>query len=73
LTEGLTHALCALSYFRHRHDRSPRYKKAKGARKQAITVGHYCEYIRVARDYIRQAREVGFRGSIPEAIKKDTQ
>jgi hypothetical protein len=72
MTLGLQHALCALSYFNHRHDRKLLFKKAKGARKQALTVGHYREYVRVARDYIRRAREAGFRGSIPEAVKRET-
>ena len=68
--EGLQHALCALSFFRHRHDKRPQFKKPTRRRNQGKTVSQYREYVRIARDYIRLAREAGWRGSIIEVVLK---
>ena len=64
---GLQDALVALSYFRHRHDKTPRFRKRKKG-KENPGVGHFPEMIRHARDHIRKARELGWRGSIREAL-----
>ncbi|MGE0680018.1 MAG: hypothetical protein AB7P69_03770 [Candidatus Binatia bacterium] len=65
LHPGLEDALCALSYYRHRHDREPLYKRSKSA---VRLVSHARLYRRQARDYIRAARAKGFRGSIRAAL-----
>jgi hypothetical protein len=67
---GLQDALCALSFFRHRHDKRPRFKKPTRRRNQEKMVSQYREYARIARDYIRLARQAGWRGSIIEAVLK---
>jgi len=67
-SKGLTKALCALSFFKQRHGRIPRYKKSK--RRVPVMVSHYREYARVTRRYIQEARRAGFRGSIVKAVFK---
>ena len=68
--EGLRYALCALSFFRHRWDKVPRFKNASRRRNQEKKVSCYGEYVRVTRDYVRRAREAGWRGSVIEAVLK---
>jgi hypothetical protein len=60
---GLQDALCALSFYRARHQRRTKYKHATGRRAQQ-TVSVYTEYTRTAKRFIQQARAAGFRGSI---------
>ncbi|RMH32105.1 MAG: hypothetical protein D6690_14740 [Nitrospirae bacterium] len=65
---GLEYALLALSFFRHRHDRIPLYRNPK--RKRQVYVSRYAESCRIAREYIRLAREQGWRGSIRDALDR---
>lgn len=68
---GLQSALCALSFFRHRHDSRPRYKKSRRSNVPMVPVNR--EYVRVAREFISEARRKGFKGSIIEALKIEQQ
>lgn len=66
-SKGLECALIALSFFRHRHDRVPRYKNPS-KRHADLTVSCRSNNVRIARKYIRRARAVGWRGSIVKAV-----
>lgn len=61
-TPGLPDALCALSLFRHRHDR-----KGKGRKRYRDMLDYYTA-IRLARSHIAKARACGWRGSIIQAV-----
>lgn len=65
----LTAALCALSYYRHRHDTRPLFKSGRRAA-QRVPVDR-TRYVARAREYIAQARALGFRGSIRAALLVD--
>ena len=65
MKDGLKYALCALSFFKTRHGRKPRFKNSK--RKVVRTISCYKDNIRMARGYIVKARIAGWRGSIIEA------
>jgi hypothetical protein len=65
--DGLKYALCALSFFRGRHEGRLRYKAAKG-KKRLERVSAYDTDVRMARRYIMLARQTGFRGSVREAL-----
>lgn len=67
LDDGLKYALCALSFFRTRHRGKPRFKKSRRHVDSFVSV--YKENVRMARRYVKMAREAGWRGSIVEAIK----
>jgi hypothetical protein len=58
-------ALCALSFFRVRHSRQARFKT--GQRREQV-VSRYRENVRACREYIREARAAGFRGSIRQQV-----
>lgn len=65
---GLQYALCALSFFRHRHDRRPRFKRPKRSWNIRQTTSQASEYRSIARDFIGQARAAGFRGSVIQQV-----
>lgn len=65
-TPGLINALCALAFYRHRHDNRKRYKSG---RRSALTVSVDTRgYIALARNHITLARQAGWRGSIRRAL-----
>lgn len=64
-------ALCALSFFRRRHVRLPKYKKAKSRKRQQETIGNYAECARLSRHYIARARNAGWSGSVIGAIMEE--
>ena len=64
--EKLKFALCALSFFRARHKKKPRFKSSK----RTEMVSTYKDNARMARIFIDRARRTGWRGSIVEAIKE---
>lgn len=70
---GLEHALCALSFFRHRHGRDPRYKASKRPLAAQQTIGHHRRYCEMVRIHIRSARTKGFHGSIRKAVEERAQ
>jgi hypothetical protein len=53
-----------MSFFRHRHDKKPRYKNPSRRRNAGKMVGQFTEQVRLAREYIREARARGFKGEI---------
>ncbi len=57
-------ALCALSFFRHRHDRRPRYKNPSKKSNREKTVSNFSSYSQIIREYIQEAREKGFKGKV---------
>ena len=67
---GAEAALCALSFFRHRHGTQPRFKKPKRRRRTTEVKVSRADYVCIARDYIRQARISEFRGSFLDAAKE---
>jgi hypothetical protein len=58
----------ALSFFRARHDRRPKFARATRATNQTQTISRYVERVRMARRYIQRARAAGWRGSIRRAV-----
>jgi len=66
---GLEYALCALSFFRNRHGTRSRYKHPS-KRHEGMTVPVYRDYVRNAREYVRLARDAGWRGSIRKAMTR---
>jgi hypothetical protein len=64
IPEGLCYALCALSFFRARRDKRPRFKKATRLHNAAQTIPYRKEAVHMARKYIKLAREAGFKGSV---------
>jgi hypothetical protein len=73
MAEGLTGAeaaLCALSFFRHRHDHQPLYKRAKRRHHQRQTRALFSDYVQLSRQYIKQARAAGFRASFMQAAEE---
>lgn len=68
---GLQDALCALSFYRVRHQRRAKYEHATGRRAQQ-TVSVYKEYTVISKWFIRDARAAGFRGSIRKMLGIDT-
>lgn len=66
---GAHHALCANSYYRHRHDRVKRFKRAKKAQHQRQFVSQFGEMVRMARYHISEARKLGFRGTFIQAAE----
>jgi len=70
MTDGLMHALCALSFFRNRHAGRPRYKQAARHRRDQ-RVSCFTECMASARHHIRLAREAGWRGSVREAVRAE--
>lgn len=70
---GLQDALIALSFFRHRNDRVSRFMKAKKKHNQVQTKSTRREYVRTARDHIRKARELGWKGSIVEEFNQKSK
>lgn len=67
IPEGLKHALCALSFFRHRNDELPVYRKARTRRGRIATKEDRVNMARLARKEIGLARAAGWRGSIRQA------
>jgi hypothetical protein len=67
--EGLKYALYALSFFRHRHDKRSRFKNPSRRRNKEKTVSVNREYVARAREYVKLAREHGWRGSIVDEFK----
>lgn len=67
---GLDYAICAWSFFHHRHDTRPRFKHASTRHNRGQVLPVYREYTSSARYYIKLARESGFRGSIRDAIRR---
>jgi hypothetical protein len=70
---GAHHALCANSYFRHRHDRVKRFKNPRIPNNRRQFVSQFGEMARMARYHIAEARKLGFRGTFlqaAEAIQK---
>lgn len=65
---GLGHALIALGFFRSRHQRQPRFKRARRRSNKRQTVSCYKSSTSLARDYIKRARSAGWRGSIRKII-----
>ena len=68
---GLVSALCALSFFRHRHDTRQVYKT--GRRSTLRVKVNRADYVAIAREHIRRARQAGWRGSIRQALNQPTQ
>lgn len=73
LIPGLTEALCAYSFFRQRHVWKDRSKsKAKGRAhnlaRRIKDISASGEKRRMARQFIRKAREAGFRGSFVAVV-----
>jgi|GEM_PF-2377634 len=76
--EGLKYAILALSFFRSRNVRAPRFKNPNKASRcfASGTVSRRIERVRTARKYVLLARKWGWRGSIittvmePNATKK---
>jgi len=66
MEDKIKYARCAISFFRGRHGTRPRFNKSK--RNYEVPV--YKEHVRMARYYIRKAREAGFRGTAYEGIAK---
>jgi len=66
--DGIKQAILALSFFRSRFDGRKRYKHS--IRKSHIDemVPVYREHVRIARKYIKAAREFGFRGSVTKEV-----
>ena len=62
---GLEKALCAVSFFRHRNDQVRRFRTGR-RRHQRVTNRSRC--VQLARQYIQDARKLGWRGSITEAL-----
>ena len=62
---GLVDALCALAFYRHRHDTRQVYKT--GRRSTLRVKVNRADYVAVARKHIRRARAAGWRGSIRQA------
>lgn len=67
---GAEAALCAFSFFRHRHDRAPLYKRANRRHHQRQTRALFADYVRLSRQYIKDARAAGFRGSFMQAAEE---
>jgi len=61
--EGLKYAILALSFFRSRNVRAPRFKNPNKAH-AGLTVSRRIERVRTARKYVLLARKWGWRGSI---------
>jgi hypothetical protein len=66
---GAHHALCAYSYFRHRHDRVKRFKRARKPNHQRQFVSQFGQMVRMARFHIVEARKLGFRGTFIQAAE----
>ena len=64
---GCAYALCASSFFRARHGLVPVYKTG---RRKDLRHANYAERCEAARDYIRLAREAGFRGTFIQAAEQ---
>lgn len=60
-------ALCANSFFRHRHDTRARFKNAKKRHNRVQQVSVNTENVAMARQYARAARAAGFRGRFIDA------
>jgi hypothetical protein len=65
--EGLKYAILALSFFRSRHVRAPRFKNPNKAH-SGRTVSCRVERVRTARKYVLLARKWGWRGSVITTI-----
>lgn len=72
MSDALKHALIALSFFRSRNQRAPRFAHATRRHNQEQTVSRRAERVKAARAHIRLARQHGWRGSITAAIAKAT-
>jgi len=66
--EALKYALCALSFFRSRHDRRPRFKNPK--RHGVRTISCFSQNVRMARLYVSKAWRAGWRRSVIEAVMR---
>lgn len=64
MDKGFMYASCAMSFFRNRHGKKPRFKKSK----RNYDVPVYKDHVRMVRHFIRKAREAGFVGSVKERI-----
>ena len=64
---GAHHALCANSFFRHRHDRVKRFKAAKKPSNQRQTVSVNHDYVRLARHHVTEARRLDYHGTFLNA------
>jgi len=67
--EGLKYAILALSFFRSRHVRVPRFKNPS-KRHAGMTVSCRVEKVKTARKYILLARKWGWRGSVITTVMK---
>ena len=70
MNDGLKHALIALSFFRARNQRAPRFRRPTRSHNTAKTVSRRVDRVRSARRHIALARTHGWRGSIVVAIAK---
>ncbi len=70
MNEGLQNALIALSHFRHRHDLTPRFKNPRRKYNQMQYKSNRAIQMRLAREYIQAARDIGWRGSIRAACER---
>ena len=61
--DGLKYAILALSFFRSRHVRAPRFKNPN-KRHAGLTVSRRVERVRTARRCVLLARKFGWRGSV---------
>ena len=70
MNPGLKHALIALSFYRARNQRAPRFAHATTPSNQRQTVNRRADRVRTARAHIALARQYGWRGSVLAAIAK---
>ncbi len=73
IPEDLCCALCALSFFRRRREKRPRFKKPKRRHNAVQMVSNRKDAVRLARHFIKRAREAGFKGSVLAQIKQAMQ
>ena len=61
---GLKFALLAMSFYRGRHGRRPRFANPTRRTNRLKTVSVYDRYCQLSRAYIVRARAAGFRGQV---------
>lgn len=69
-TPALNAALLALSFFRGRHYRDSLKRKRHGRIRFVPGDSKYQERVSQSRLYIKQARRLGFRGSVVKLLKE---
>ena len=68
MNDGLKHALCALSFYRARHQQRKRFTRSSKPHNQVKTVGQRARMVYLARKEIALARDAGWRGSVKQAL-----